>query len=30
VWEGVGTKEQFLCHTQKMWEALEGVGLLKI
>ena len=29
VWDGVGTKEQFLCHTRKIWEALEGVGLLK-
>ena len=29
VWDGVGTKEQFLCHVQKIWSALEGVGLMK-
>jgi len=27
VWDGVGTKEQFLCHTIKIAEALKGIGL---
>ena len=29
VWDGVGSKEQFLCHTIAIWEALQGIGLLK-
>jgi hypothetical protein len=29
VWDGVGRKEQFLCHTVAIWEALQGVGLVK-
>ena len=29
VWDGVGSKEQFLCHTVAIWEALQGIGLLK-
>ena len=29
VWEGIGTKEQFLSHMIAMREALEGMGLLK-
>lgn len=29
VWDGVGSKEHFLCHTIAIWEALEGIGLLK-
>jgi hypothetical protein len=27
VWEGIGTKEQFLCHMINMREALHGMGL---
>ena len=29
VWEGIGTKEQFLCHMIAMREALEGMGLFE-
>jgi hypothetical protein len=29
VWEGIGTKEQFLCHMVLMREALVGIGLFK-
>ena len=29
VWDDVGSKEQFLCHTVTIWEALQGIGLLK-
>ena len=29
VWEGIGTKEQFLCHMVSMREALVGMGLFK-
>ena len=29
VWGGIGSKEQFLCHTITIWEALQGIGLLK-
>jgi hypothetical protein len=29
VWDGIGSKEQFLCHTVAIWEALQGIGLLK-
>jgi len=29
VWDSVGSKEQFLCHTIIIWEALQGIGLLK-
>jgi hypothetical protein len=25
----VGSKEQFLCHKVAIWEALQGIGLLK-
>ena len=29
VWDNVGSKEQFLCPTITIWEALQGIGLLK-
>ena len=29
VWDSEGSKEQFLCHTVAIWEALQGIGLLK-
>ena len=29
VWEGTGTKEQFLCHMISVKEALDGMGLFK-
>jgi hypothetical protein len=29
VWEGIGTKEQFLCHMINMREVLQGMGLFK-
>jgi hypothetical protein len=29
VWDSVGSKEQFLCLTVAIWEALQGIGPLK-
>ena len=29
VWDGMGSKEQFLCHTITIWDKLQGIGLLQ-
>jgi len=29
IWDGVCSKEQFLCQTIAIWEAIQGIGLLK-
>ncbi len=29
VWDGIGTKEQYLCHMMMMVESLQGMGLFE-